>query len=138
MFYFNELAEETRFETQELGAPLGSLFQIPRDHYITFHQREDPFMSVQSAEPQDQERPCLHCVLLDLLEDFYAQFQPENGEPEIDTDEALEAIAKTVAEFTSRLDGDGRQKLIEQLMRQVMEYDAEFRRENESGTAARH
>ena len=93
-------------------------------------------MSVELANPE--ERPCLHCTFMDVIEEFYASYKSEDGEAEIDTAEAMEAIAKTVAEFTSRMDGEGRQKLIEELMRQIMDYDAEFRRENESGTSARH
>ena len=38
-------------------------------------------------------------------------------------------MAKTVAELTSQQDGVIRQQLIEQLMQQIMQYDAEFRRE---------
>ena len=45
------------------------------------------------------------------------------------TDEVIDAIAKTVAGMTSRQDGAIRQQVIEQLMRQIMHYDAEFRRE---------
>ena len=41
----------------------------------------------------------------------------------------IDAIAKTVAELTSQQDGVIRQQVIEQLMRQIMNYDAEFRRE---------
>ena len=40
-----------------------------------------------------------------------------------------DAIAKTVAELTSQQDGVIRQQVIEQLMRQIMNYDGEFRRE---------
>ncbi len=41
----------------------------------------------------------------------------------------IDAIAKTVAELTSQPEGIIRQEVIEQLMRQIMHYDAEFRRE---------
>ena len=44
-------------------------------------------------------------------------------------DEVTDAIAKTVAEMTSQQDGVIRQQVIEQLMRQIMHYDGEFRRE---------
>ena len=47
----------------------------------------------------------------------------------VDTDEAdevIDAIAKTVAELTSQQDGFIRQQVIEQLMRQIMNYDGEF------------
>ena len=54
------------------------------------------------------------------------------GSDKVDTteaDEVIDAIAKTVAELTSQQDGVIRQQVIEQLMRQIMHYDAEFRRE---------
>jgi hypothetical protein len=54
------------------------------------------------------------------------------GSDKVDTDEAdevIDAIAKTVAELTSQQDGVIRQQLIEELMRQIIHYDAEFRRE---------
>ena len=54
------------------------------------------------------------------------------GSDKVDTDEAdevIDAVAKTVAELTSQQDGVIRQQVIEQLMRQIMDYDAEFRRE---------
>ena len=47
-----------------------------------------------------------------------------------EADEIIEAVAKTVAELTSRQDGIFRQYLIEQLMREVMKFDGEFRRED--------
>ena len=49
--------------------------------------------------------------------------------PGIKADEVIDAIAKTVAELTSQQDGVIRQQVIEQLMRQIMHYDVEFRRE---------
>ena len=93
-------------------------------------------MSVEQVE--SEERPCLHCVLVDVIDQFYAELSATSDEPVIDTDEVLEAIAKTMAEFTSGFDGDGRQKIIEQLMKQIMDFDAEFRRENEAGSPSQH
>jgi hypothetical protein len=63
------------------------------------------------------------------------------GSDKVDTaeaDEVIDAIAKTVAELTSQQDGAVRQQLIEQLMRQIMHYDAEFRREDAAGAIASH
>jgi hypothetical protein len=57
------------------------------------------------------------------------------------TDKIIDAIAKTVAELTSRQDGTIRQQVIKQLMRQIMRYDGEFRREeatSEVGSNAMH
>jgi hypothetical protein len=87
-----------------------------------------------SKEPEDQERPCLHCMIVELIDDFFA-------EDIIDTDEVITAIAKTVAELTCGQDGAIRQQLIERLMREIMNYDAEFRQDDgtgATGSAARH
>ena len=48
------------------------------------------------------------------------------------------AIAKMVAELTSRQDGMIRQQLIEQLMPEITNYDAEFRREDATGAIGSH
>ena len=88
-----------------------------------------------SVERDDQERPCLHCMMLELIDDFFAEYPAASGEPDvIDTDEVVTAIAKTVAELTCGQDGTIRQQLIEQLTREIIDYDAEFRRD--AGTGA--
>jgi hypothetical protein len=88
-----------------------------------------------SVERDDQERPCLHCMMLELIDDFFAEYPAASDEPDaIDTDEVVTAIAKTVAELTCGQDGTIRQQLIEQLMREIIDYDAEFRRD--AGTGA--
>jgi len=87
------------------------------------------------SEQDDQERPCLHCMMVELLDDFFAEYPATSGKPDaIDTDEVVTAIAKTVAELTCGQDVTVRQQLIEQLMREIIDYDAEFRRD--AGTAA--
>jgi hypothetical protein len=98
-----------------------------------------------SNERGDQERPCLHCMMVELIDDFFVEYPATaSGSDTVDTDEGDEvivAIAKTVAELTSRQDGVIRQQLIEHLMREIMNYDAEFRREDAtgaSGSDARH
>ncbi len=53
----------------------------------------------------------------------------------------IDAVAKTVAELTSQQDCVIRQQVIEQLVRQIMHYDAEFRREGATsalGSNAKH
>jgi hypothetical protein len=50
----------------------------------------------------------------------------------------IDAIAKTVAKLTSRQDGMIRQQLIEQLMHEIMNYDAEFRLEDAAGSIGSH
>jgi hypothetical protein len=87
-------------------------------------------------EQDDQERPCLHCMMVELINDFYAEY-PSRDEGQ----ETVDAIAKTVAEMTSSQSAITRQQIIEQMMRQIMEYDAEFRRDDAAGaigSEARH
>ena len=95
-----------------------------------------------SEERNDRERPCLHCMIVELIVDFFAEYPATTGEPDtIDTDEVVTAIAKTVAELTCSQDGAIRQQLIERLMSEIMNYDAEFRRDDGTGaigSAARH
>ena len=93
-------------------------------------------------ERSDQERPCLHCMMVELIDDFFAEYPATpGGSDTVDThegDEVIVAIAKTVAELTSRQDGPIRQQLIEQLMREIMNYDAEFRRDDAAGVSGSH
>jgi hypothetical protein len=97
-----------------------------------------------SREREDQERPCLHCMMVELIDDFFAEYPATAGSDKVDTEEAdevIDAIAKTIAELTSQQDGVIRQQVIEQLMRQIMHYDAEFRREeatSAAGSGAKH
>ena len=104
-----------------------------------------PGHGIQSEQRIDQERPCLHCMMVELIDDFFAEYPaPAGGLGKVDTteaDEVIGAIAKTVAELTSQQDGRMRQQLIEHLMREIMNYDAEFRSEEatgSSGSIARH
>jgi hypothetical protein len=94
-------------------------------------------------EAQDtEERQCLHCLMVELIDEFFAENPVSADEPDtIDTDEVISAVAKTVAELTCSQDGTGRQQIIENLMREIVDYDAEFRREDATttiGSAARH
>jgi hypothetical protein len=97
-----------------------------------------------SEDRDDQERPCLHCMLVEVIDDFFADNPATAGSDRVDTgeaDEVLDAIAKTVAELTSQQDGLIRQQVIEHLMSQIMQYDAEFRREEATsavGSNAKH
>jgi hypothetical protein len=89
-----------------------------------------------------EERPCLHCMMVELIEDFFAENPATSGEPDtIDTEEVIIALAKTVADLTCSQSSTVRQQIIETLMHEIMEYDAEFRREDASGSvtsAVRH
>jgi hypothetical protein len=73
-------------------------------------------------------------MMVELIEDFFAEYPTATGQTDtIDSDEVITALAKTVAEHTCGLSATGRQQLIEQLMREIMNYDAEFRGDAEIG-----
>ncbi len=94
-----------------------------------------------SEQREDEERPCLHCMMVELIDDFLGEYPATAGSNKVDTDEAdevIDAVAKTVAELTSQQGGTIRQALIDQLMRAIMNYDAEFRREDAGGAAVSH
>jgi hypothetical protein len=79
-------------------------------------------------------------MIVELVEEFYAEYAATTGDT-INTDEVITAIAKTVAELTYGQNGTIRQQIIEQLLQEIMNYDAEFRRDDETpeiGSGARH
>jgi hypothetical protein len=85
----------------------------------------------------DDERPCLHCSVVETIDNFFADYPVSEDEPHaIDSDEIVIALAKVVAEMTCSMDDAGRQQMIEQLMREIMNYDAEFRQQDQLGVAA--
>ena len=94
----------------------------------------------QKAERE--ERPCLHCMMVELIEDFLSEHPVGlGGSDKVDTgeaDEVIVAIAKTVAELTCQQHAAIRQQLIEQLMREIMKYDGEFRQEDAVGASGSH
>ena len=52
-----------------------------------------------SLEREDQERPCLHCMMVELIDDFFAEYPARAASDKVDTDEAdevIDAVAKTV------------------------------------------
>jgi len=76
-------------------------------------------------------------LLVDTIDNFFADYPVSEDEPNaIDSDEIVTALAKVVAEMTCSMEGADRQQLIERLMQDVMEYDAEFRQQDQLGTAA--
>ena len=95
-----------------------------------------------SEAQNEQERPCLHCMMVELIDDFFAEYPTAPGDSDkVDTgeaDEVIDAIAKVVAELTCRQDGAIRQQLIEQLMHGIMKYDGDFRREDVAGAMGSH
>jgi len=90
----------------------------------------------------EQERPCLHCTMMEVIDEFFAEYPTAPGESDkVDTaeaDEVIDAVAKIVAELTSRQDAAIRQQMIELLMQEIMKYDGEFRREDAMGMVGSH
>jgi hypothetical protein len=83
-----------------------------------------------SKDADADERPCLHGLFFELIEHFFADYASAGGMPVVDLQEVITAMAKTVAEFVAGRDHTFRQVVIEQLMREIMKYDAEFRKRN--------
>jgi hypothetical protein len=98
-------------------------------------------MPADRLDREEEERPCLHCMMVEVMDDFFAEYPATAGSDKVDTseaDEVIDAVAKTVAELTSQQDGVIRQQVIEQLMQQIMHYDAEFRREVSTSIVRSH
>ena len=102
---------------------------------IGFSVRSEGIQCHESEKTKND--PASTCMIVELIDNFFAEYPATTGSDKVDTDEAdevIDAIAKTVAELTSQQDGLIRQQVIEHLMRQIMQYDAEFRREEATST----
>ena len=54
--------------------------------------------AAMSDERDNEERPCLHCMIVELIDQFSEEYPATPGGPDtIDTDEVVTAIAKAVA-----------------------------------------
>ena len=82
-------------------------------------------------------RPCLHCLIGDVIDEFYAEYGSLSGEADtIDADEVVMAIAKIVADMTFGSNAALRQRILEDLTREISKFEAEYA--NASGSDARH
>jgi hypothetical protein len=53
---------------------------------------------MSDTEGSNDERPCLHCLIGETIEDFYAEYGTVSGETEaIDVAEIISALGKVVA-----------------------------------------
>ena len=85
----------------------------------------------------NDERPCLHCLIGDLIDEFYAEYGSLSGEMDtIDADEVITVLAKTVADMTFGSDAALRQRILEDLTREISKFEAEYA--NASGSDVRH
>ena len=81
---------------------------------------------MSDTEGSNDERPCLHCLIADTIDDFYAEYGSLSGEKDtIDMDEIISALGKTVAELISGSDPSLRQRIIEDLMSEISRFEAE-------------
>src|SRR5207253_10266507 len=77
------------------------------------------------------------CLIGDVIDDFYAEYGSLSGEQDtIDVDEIITALAKTVAEMTLGSDAALRQRILEDLTREISQFEAEFA--NAPTSEARH
>jgi hypothetical protein len=84
-------------------------------------------MTMSDNAESNDERPCLHCLIGDVIDDFYAEYGSLSGDKDaIDVDEIITALAKTVAELTYGADAALRQRILEDLMREISEFESEF------------
>jgi len=70
-----------------------------------------------SENPESSnERPCLHCLIGDLIDEYYAEYGTSTGETDvIDIDETISALAKTIADLTYGSDIAARQRVKDDL-----------------------
>ena len=75
----------------------------------------------------NDERPCLHCLIADVIDEFYAEYGSLSGEQDtIDIDEIISALAKTVAEMTYGSDAALRRRVLEDLTGEISRFEEEY------------
>ena len=82
----------------------------------------------ESNQPEsNEERPCLHCLVADVIDDFYAEYGALSGEKDMmDMDEIISALAKTVAELTIGYGAAERKRVLEDLTREIARFEEEY------------
>jgi hypothetical protein len=90
----------------------------------------------------DDQRPCLHCLIGDLIDEFYEQYGSSTGEAEtVDVSEVMSALAKVVAEMTFGSDAALRERMLKDFADEVSKFEVEFREGEATGapsSGARH
>jgi hypothetical protein len=81
-----------------------------------------------SDDPESSdERPCLHCLIADLIDEFYTEYgSPEGEKDTADMDEIISALGKVIAEKTDGSDAAVRQRVLEDLTREVARFEEEY------------
>src|ERR1700720_1187519 len=68
---------------------------------------------MSDTEGSSDERPCLHCLIGETIENFYAEYGTLSGEKEaIDVDEIISALGQTMADLISGFEPSLRQQVI--------------------------
>jgi hypothetical protein len=94
-------------------------------------------MAMSDNPGSNDERPCLHCLIADVIDDFYAEYGSLSGEKDtIDMDEIISALGKTIAEMTYGSDAALRQQVLDDLTREIAKFEAEYA--NSPGSDMRH
>jgi hypothetical protein len=85
-------------------------------------------MADQPDQPESSdERPCLHCLVADVIDDFYAEYGSVSGEKDMmDMDEIISALAKTIAELTIGYGAAERKRVVEDLTREITRFEEEY------------
>jgi hypothetical protein len=95
-------------------------------------------MSDESESETEDERPCLHCLIADLIDEFYAEYGSPSGEKDtVDMDEIISAIGKVVAEMTYGSDPEGRRRVLDELTREIARFEEEYAN-SPGGSEMRH
>ena len=82
---------------------------------------------MSSDSESNEERPCLHCLIGDLIDEFYAEYGSTSGEKDtLDMDEIISALGKVIAEMTFGSDPKVRQGILEDLSREIAKFEAEY------------
>jgi hypothetical protein len=90
-----------------------------------------------SENPEvEEERPCLHCLIGDLIDEYYGEYGSPSGETDvIDVNEIMTSLAKIVAEITSGSDAAEGRRIVDDLSREIAKFDAEYREQAASGVS---
>jgi hypothetical protein len=97
---------------------------------------------LSDQQEADDQRPCLHCLIADLIDDFYEQYASLDGEADtVDMSEVMSALAKVVAEMTFGSDAALRERVLKDFSDEVSKFEIEFRESDAAGVStsgARH
>src|SRR5256885_9352807 len=78
-------------------------------------------------QESNEERPCLHCLIADTIDEFYAEYGSLSGEKDtIDMGEIISALGKTVAELAYGSDATARPRIVEGLLSGISRVEAGY------------